>query len=235
MGLTACASLDMGSEATSYWSARSLANAPTPLVNLQNPNNTKTLGVVGRARMKRVVDVMDKVAQVSGSIRPVFLVVSGESPNAFAWYENEKSYIAVNLGMLGIIGEYPDKAAAVLSHELAHLYEKHGENRVVREGYKQIINLAIGTILASHGVRGADDVVNLITTMIVNTYTREEEKDADIIGVNYMKLAGYDLNGAVSMHEHLDEMSNGLYIPYLASHPSGKERIAYLKVLAANK
>jgi predicted Zn-dependent protease len=71
--------------------------------------------------------------------------------------------------------------------------------------------------------------------LIDTAYSREDEREADALGVEYAITAGYDPNGAVRLQEKLLKASSGPLIPFLSSHPTGRERIENLKTLIATK
>ena len=106
--------------------------------------------------------------------------------------------------------------AAILSHELAHYYNKHAFQKI-----KKIIG-------------DAEDkkVVTAESELTSIRFGQEMELDADMSGFLYYQKAGYDSNGMVTMLKILNELQQEAFkkspeaIPYFASHPSPHERIS---------
>jgi len=59
-------------------------------------------------------------------------------------------------------------------------------------------------------------------------YSRVQEKQADVAGMDYMVVAGYNPHGAVELHQMLQEQDKVRPAEFLSSHPSPKNRIIYL-------
>ncbi len=60
-------------------------------------------------------------------------------------------------------------------------------------------------------------------------YSRDDEKDADLVGLSYMVQAGYDPNGMVQTMEILQELQTIHPIEFFSTHPNPESRIAYLE------
>ncbi len=106
--------------------------------------------------------------------------------------------------------------AAILSHELAHYYNKHAFQKI-----KKII----GDAEDKKAVTAERELISI-------RFGQEMELDADMSGFLYYQKAGYDSNGMVTMLKILNELQQeGLKnspeaIPYFTSHPSPHERIS---------
>lgn len=82
---------------------------------------------------------------------------------------------------------------------------------------------------------GAATIAGLGADLIDASYSRDQEREADALGVGYVMSAGFDPNGGIRLHEKLLKTSRGLSLPFLSSHPSGEERIENLKALIGDK
>jgi predicted Zn-dependent protease len=89
-----------------------------------------------------------------------------------------------------------------------------------------------GVALESFGVPGGQTVSDLTFTSIETKYSRDQERQADYLGVVWAVEAGYEPDGAVRLHEKIHERSKSGPLPFLSSHPSGPERISTLKSLS---
>jgi predicted Zn-dependent protease len=78
-------------------------------------------------------------------------------------------------------------------------------------------------------------ISGLSVDLIDASYNRDQEREADAQGIDYLLLNNYDPWGAVTLHEKLLQMDRGLRLPFLSSHPSSEERIQNLKTLIEAK
>lgn len=85
------------------------------------------------------------------------------------------------------------------------------------------------------GVPGAGLISGLGADVIESSFSRDDEREADAWGIDYMIAAGYDPWAAVRLHEKMLAQPGGVGIPFLSSHPSGQERIENLKQLIEAK
>ena len=189
---------------------------------------------------KYVSDLGRKLAAVADRQLPYeFVVLNNSVPNAWALPGGK---IAVNRGLLTEL-KNESELAAVLGHEIVHAAARHGAKAQERGTLLQA-GLAVATIgaavsgvdssLAGLMVQGAGVGSQLIQTK----YGRDQELEADHYGMKYMKLAGYDPAGAITLQETFVRLSEqgaqkqswveGLF----ASHPPSPERVAANKKTA---
>lgn len=120
--------------------------------------------------------------------------------------------------------------AAVIGHEIAHALREHSRERISRQ-YAQQIALAGAAVLA--GVQGsALDLANMVATVTFQLpHGREQETEADIIGLELMARAGYDPNAAVSVWKKMLAENKSGPPEFLSTHPSPSTRISELQAL----
>lgn len=180
-----------------------------------------------------VNEVGQKLAAVSDRPLPYeFVVLNNSVPNAWALPGGK---IAVNRGLLVELKSEAE-LAAVLGHEIVHAAARHGAQAQERGTLLQVgmaaatIGAAIGGVdqnMAGLLIQGAGVGAQLIHTR----YGREAELESDLYGMRYMKAAGYDPQGAVTLQETFVRLSeqggrqqswlDGLF----ASHPPSQERV----------
>ncbi len=186
-------------------------------------------------------EVGQKLAKVSDRPLPYeFVVLNNSVPNAWALPGGK---IAVNRGLLTEL-KNESELAAVLGHEIVHAAARHGAKAQERGTLLQAgmaaaqIGAAVGGVdanIAGLMIQGAGVGAQLIQT----TYGRDQELESDLYGMKYMKLAGYDPWGAVTLQETFVRLSeqggrqqswlDGLF----ASHPPSAERVAQNQKTAA--
>ena len=178
-------------------------------------------------------EVGQKLAAVSDRKLPYeFTVLNNSVPNAWALPGGK---IAVNRGLLTAL-DNESELAAVLGHEVVHAAARHGAKAQERGTIMQA-GLAVAQVGMAVGGMDAG-VANLVVQgagagaqMIQMKYGRDQELEADKYGMKYMKLAGYDVQGAVTLQETFVRLFDqgakqqswldGLF----ASHPPSQERV----------
>src|SRR5262245_38625305 len=114
--------------------------------------------------------------------------------------------IAVFTGLLRIV-ENDDQLATVLSHEISHALAHHASERIAR-------------------AYGAPGGTNIASYFINKKHDREQEAEADKIGVFLMTFAGYDPHEAVAFWHRMQQTHQGGGPPeILSDHPSDAHRI----------
>ncbi|MGE0580659.1 MAG: M48 family metalloprotease [Steroidobacteraceae bacterium] len=186
--------------------------------------------------------VGQKLAAVSDRPLPYeFVVLDNSVPNAWALPGGK---IAVNRGLLTELTSEAE-LAAVLGHEIVHAAARHGAKAQERGVMMQAgmaaaqIGAAVGGMdagLANLALGGA----SIGLQMVQMKYGREQELESDHYGMKYMKLAGYDPWGAVTLQETFVRLSSGKGAKQqgwldglFASHPPSQERVERNRATAA--
>jgi predicted Zn-dependent protease len=186
-------------------------------------------------------EVGQKLAAVSERKLPYeFKVLNNSVPNAWAMPGGK---IAVNRGLLTEL-KSESELAAVLGHEIVHAAARHGAKAQERGTLMQA-----GMVAAQVGavVGGVDaDVAALAMAgggvglqMVQMKYGRDQELESDYYGMHYMKRAGYDPVGAITLQETFVRLSaehgakSNAFEQLFASHPPSPERVAKNKETAA--
>ena len=154
--------------------------------------------------------------------------------NAFALPSGD---IGVHAGMLEVARDQ-DRLAAVIAHEVAHVLARHGNERLSTElaarGLLQLAALLIGAeadvgdelLLGALGL-GAQYGVLL-------PFSRVQESEADIVGLELMAAAGFDPRGAVLLWQDMRGATGGQPPEFLSTHPSHGSRIEDLQARMAS-
>lgn len=171
------------------------------------------------------------MGQLPVSPTPTFLLTEGVTPNAFAFFHGGKPHIAANLGMLSLLADDEGAWAALWGHELAHLSERHREVRSERQATARKTSEVIGLALAVAGVPVGDLLAEGAATLVDRGYSRDEERDADRIGLEAMHRAGYDPTGAIRLQEKLKAAGGRSGFSFLSTHPGGAERVERMREL----
>ena len=126
-----------------------------------------------------------------------------------------------------------DQVAAVLAHEIGHCAARHTVKKFQAAlGYDLIGGIILSQIALEDQVkRAAAAGSNALMSLVFSAYSRKDEHEADRLGVKYMYLAGYDLEGMLETLQILkQEEKKGLATPLiLRSHPFLDDRIDAVK------
>lgn len=124
-----------------------------------------------------------------------------------------------------------DEIAAIMGHEIAHALREHGRERVSQAAAQNVlVNIAMA-VAGPYGsaVSAANQVAQYA---IVLPNSRENETEADAIGLELAARAGYNPMGAITVWQKMLKATKGNSSPeFLSTHPSGETRIEQLTVL----
>lgn len=125
-----------------------------------------------------------------------FTVLDSPMVNAFAL---PGGYVYVTRGLLALAGSEAE-LAGVLGHEIGHVTARHGARQ---HGRSVIVGLGAAILGAAIGDRGAAELLNRGSGLVLRSYSREQEFEADGLGLRYMARAGYDPEAMASFLERL--------------------------------
>ncbi|MFW5731159.1 MAG: M48 family metalloprotease [Desulfonatronovibrionaceae bacterium] len=160
-------------------------------------------------------------------------VVENSAVNAFA---TVSSYMVVFSGLI-LQMESEAELASIMAHELAHITQGHVAGNIERSKIINIgtlIGMLAGALLGSEeGSAVAMGSAAGAQSMILN-YSRQDEREADQVGMNYLMEAGYNPEAMLTSMDRMRRMQwfAGREIPsYLSTHPGMDERAGYLEDL----
>lgn len=163
-------------------------------------------------------------------------VIVNDTLNAFAV---PGGYVFVHTAML-LEMEHESELAGVLAHELAHITQRHIARRIEKSQKVQIMSLVgmlAGAVLGATTGNGSDVASGLMTGSMAAghaallNYSREDEREADQMGLIYLTEAGYNPKGLANSFEKIRrrKWESGSNMPsYLSTHPAVEERQDYL-------
>ncbi|MEX0807668.1 MAG: M48 family metalloprotease [Dongiaceae bacterium] len=155
---------------------------------------------------------------------------SEDEVNAYATANNE---IAVYRGLLELL-ETEDEFAAVIAHEIGHHLAQHIDETQTNATIGAIIGgvLAGGAMIALgydsyyyQNQQLMEDSMNLGASIGALSYSKEQEREADLLAAYLLERAGYDLRAAGRVWEVLAKVNGRTSSGMLDSHPAGPERM----------
>jgi predicted Zn-dependent protease len=200
-------------EKESRWEPRSQPNlSRRPLV--EDPVITEYVDRIGQNIVKH------SDAKVPFHIK----VVDTDEVNAFAF---PGGYFYVNKGLI-LAARNEAELAGVMAHEISHITARHATERLSKAQYLQFAALPalfVGGYWAQMGIQNA---LGLGINLELMGITRESEREADQLGIQYLWNTGYDPNAFVSFFEKMQEEEKskpGRLAGWFRTHPSTTDRI----------
>jgi len=180
---------------------------------------TRRVNEVGR-RIAAVSDIADQPWE--------FTLFEDETPNAFALPGGK---VGVYTGLF-TVAQNDAQLATVLAHEIGHVVARHSSERMSRQLLVQGSIAAIGLGVGSDG--DAQSYVQLAATAatlgVVLPFTRDQESEADRIGLIYMARAGYDPREAIQLWRNFETAGGNRSPEFLSTHPAPGTRIQQLQM-----
>ncbi|MGC9453652.1 MAG: M48 family metalloprotease [Phycisphaerae bacterium] len=182
-------------------------------------------GLVRDEQVQQYVRLVgSRVAEASERPMPYeFAALRSEVPNAFA-LPGGKVYVTV--GLMEVM-ESERELAAVLAHEVGHVAAQHNVQALQRQvGASILVDVAVRVAGGESG-QVAGQVTQIVTGLGNLRYSRQDEYQADELGVRYMARAGYNPWGMVELLTRLNQLggSGGSLGEFFSTHPLTEKRI----------
>jgi predicted Zn-dependent protease len=131
--------------------------------------------------------------------------------------------IAFYYGILAVLQLSDDEVAMIMGHEMAHALREHARERIGKN-----LGLRVGASLASAllGLGNTGDaVLNMGAQLVSLKFSRGDESEADVVGLELAARAGYDPASGVTLWQKMMGANKGAPPQWLSTHPSGASRI----------
>jgi predicted Zn-dependent protease len=194
----------------------------------------------GEYKNKAVQSYVDEVGQKLArqsdrqDIAYHFTVLNSPIVNAFAL---PGGYVYVTRGTLALANT-ESELASVLGHEIGHVAARHQAARYSRG---VLSSLGASVLSAAIGVSGVSQAIGVGTNLYMSSYSREQESQADLLGVRYLSRAGYNTTSMADFLEHMEqyqtveakvEGEQVEQVNYFSSHPDTAGRAVAARVEA---
>lgn len=139
--------------------------------------------------------------------------------------------IMVYSGIIEKTDATDDELAAMIGHEIAHALREHGRERMSTAFVQQVGLIGFAAYLSGKdGNRLSKEVALQAAALGATLFfalpnSREQEREADKIGLELAARAGYDPMAAVSLWRKMDALSDAKIPEFLSTHPSNENRI----------
>ena len=116
----------------------------------------------------------------------------------------------------------------IMGHEMAHALREHARARIAKSQGTSTL-LSLGSQLLGLGELG-NVAANVGTQLLTLRFSRDDETDADLVGLELAARGGYNPQASVSLWQKMAQASGGAGGPsFLSTHPSGPQRIQELQ------
>ena len=152
-------------------------------------------------------------------------VFDEDSANAFAL---PGAKIGVYSGLLEVAVNQ-DQLAAVIGHEVAHVYAQHSNERISRQFATEASIDVVGAAAGTDGdlVMGALGLG--VQYGVSMPFSRTQEKEADLLGLDFMAYSGFDPEQSVALWHNMSLANKRNPPEFLSTHPSHETRIKELR------
>jgi predicted Zn-dependent protease len=167
-----------------------------------------------------------------------FFILNSPDINAFAFFGG---HIGIHTGLI-FNARNESELASVLAHEVSHVTQRHIARSIEAKQKSSPLQIAslLGSILVAavnpEAGMAAISVSNAASAQSSINYTRQNEKEADRVGISILANAGFDPNGASSFFSILAEKNRlkSSSLAFLLTHPLPESRIADARTRAAS-
>lgn len=196
-----------------------------------NKEKTKEIQEIGQKIAKSVDKFMraNGMTEEANNYKWEFNLVEDDQMNAWCLPGGK---VVFYTGILTVCGN-ADGIAAVMGHEIAHAFAKHGQERMTSSYGQQLggVAVALGTSGQNYETQLLwNNIYGISSQVGMLAYSRTHETEADKLGMVFMIMAGYDPEEAIDLWKRMKADSKGGTAPeFLSTHPSHDNRIAELQ------
>lgn len=210
------------------------------LQTLKEAGNKKTLNI-DKVQVERVRTISNKLIAQVGIFRPdaakwnwEINVETNDQINAYCMPGGK---IMVFTGLIEKIKTTDDELAAVIGHEIAHALREHGRERMSTALVQQVglagLAVYLGTSKNSSLAGAGTQAAAMGTTLFFALPNgREQEREADKIGLELAARAGFNPDAAITLWQKMNAQGGAKQPEFLSTHPANENRIADLRALA---
>ncbi len=130
--------------------------------------------------------------------------------------------IAFYTGILDQLKLTDDEVAVVMGHEVAHALREHARERMGKGAATQIGVAVLGQLI---GGGKYTDLFNAGGNLLSLKFSRDDESEADVVGLELAARAGYNPSAGVTLWQKMSAASKSAPPSWLSTHPAGDDRI----------
>jgi predicted Zn-dependent protease len=199
---------------------------------LQQAASKNALGPDGHPQVVRLREIANKIIPHSYDWNPrarqwkwEINLIGSNQINAFCMPGGK---IAFFTGILTQLSLTDDEVAMVMGHEIAHALREHARERMGKSAATQGLSRLGGAVVSGlFGIdpRLTDMVAREGANLLTLKFSREDETEADLVGMELGARAGYDPRAGVTLWQKMSAANKNAPPQWLSTHPSGTTRI----------
>ncbi len=149
-------------------------------------------------------------------------IVDNEEVNAFAL---PGGFFYINVGML-MAAENEAELAGVMAHEIAHVAARHATKNATKKDLWSLMSIPLVFVGGPAGMI-AQNVANIAVPMSFLKFSRNAEREADLLGLEYQYAAGYDPAAMIAFFERVGgkEKKQNFLARAFSTHPMNQDRV----------
>ncbi len=195
---------------------------------LQQADSKKALAPVDSAQLKRLRGIAQRLIP--------FAIPWTDRAKQWQWEVNLIGSTQINAycmpggkiafysGILKTLKLNDDEVAMVMGHEIAHALREHARERM---GKSAATGMGVGLVTQLFGLgQIGQTVTNYGAQLLTLEFSRSDESEADLVGMELAARAGYDPRAGVTLWQKMGAASKGAPPQWLSTHPAGSTRIA---------
>lgn len=165
--------------------------------------------------------VRNSDAKVPFTIR----VIDSDQINAVAL---PGGFFYVNSGLI-LATDSEAELSGVMAHEIAHVAARHGTKNATKGELAQLATFSL-MLLGPGGMvgYGLSQALNIGVPLTFLKFSRDDERKADYLGLQYMYKAGYDPNALLGFFEKMEAQEKqrpGMFAKFFSAHPPTSDRV----------
>lgn len=185
------------------------------------------LSIIRNGDVAAYIDSLGKqlAARAPGERYPYqFKVVNDKAINAFAL---PGGFVYINRGAIEA-ADNEAQIAGVMAHEIGHVVLRHGTNQASKAYVAQAPLSILGGVLGSNSVGSvlAQLGIGFAANSLFLKYSRDAERQADLMGTQILYDSGYNPNAMVEFFEKIQAESKGRAREFFSDHPNPENRIS---------
>ena len=173
-----------------------------------------------RAIAQRIIPFTYEWNKRAASWRWEVSVLKSDQINAFCMPGGKIAFYTAILDQLKLTD---DEVAMVMGHEMAHALREHARERMGKTTATRFGASLLSGLLGLGNT--GDALLNMGSQLLTLKFSREDESEADLVGMELAARAGYDPRSGVTLWKKMAAASKGAPPQFMSTHPSSSTRI----------
>ena len=197
--------------------------------NAQQTQMIRTVGVKIQHAVEQYMAANNLSGELAGFDWEFNLIDDPKTVNAWCMPGGKVAFYT------GIIPVCKDETgvAIVMGHEVAHAIANHGRERMSQAMLSELGMSTLSAVMGANPTAGKQILLQAVgagSSIGMLKFSRQDESEADHLGLIFLAMAGYDPNQAPIFWERMETISGGAAPPeFLSTHPANATRIKDLK------